>query len=78
MLDSERPMVRTTISIPADMAADAKELGVNLSRTCQFLLAPEIGRLKAQRWYESHKAAIDAYNERIKSEGSALTDQMTW
>jgi antitoxin CcdA len=53
-------------------------MNLNLSRLCQKSLAAEIGRLKAERWYEDNKAAIDAYHAHVRARGLALEKQRVW
>lgn len=71
-------MMRTTVTIPRELYLDAKAMDVNISRHVQQTLRYELARRKAERWATDNKAAIDAYNERIRTEGPALAGQMTW
>lgn len=71
-------MARATISIPADMLADAREFELNLSRHVQESLGAELAQRKAERWQKDNKEAIDAYNAHVREHGCLLKDQGTW
>lgn len=78
MQNHETPMARTTITIPADMLADAKAFDINLSRRVQEMLQRDIARLKQQRWAENNAEAIAAYNDDIRQNGLLLDGQGSW
>jgi antitoxin CcdA len=53
----------TNVSIDARLVADAKELGINVSRASEEGLARELKAERERRWLEENKGAITAYNE---------------
>lgn len=59
----------TNLTLSADVLADAKALGINLSRACDEHLRAVIKAEKERRWKEENAAAIDAYNKQIEEEG---------
>ncbi len=67
--NTKRPV---NLSINARTLEMARELGINLSQTVDTFLAAEVQRRYWERWNENNKDAIDAYNERIASEGLPL------
>ncbi len=67
--NTKRPL---NLSINARTLEMARELGINLSQTVDTFLATEVQRRYWERWNENNKDAIDAYNERIASEGLPL------
>jgi antitoxin CcdA len=67
--NTKRPV---NLSINARTLEMARELGINLSQTVDTFLATEVQRRYWERWNEANRDAIDAYNERIASEGLPL------
>ena len=68
----------TNLSLNAEVLAKARELGMNVSRTVDALLAEEVKRLYWERWNEQNREAIDQYNERIEQEGLPLAHYRTF
>lgn len=60
------------LSINARTLELARQLGMNISQTVDTLLADEVKRRYWEQWNERNKDAIDAYNERIATEGLPL------
>ncbi|BBC99662.1 MULTISPECIES: type II toxin-antitoxin system CcdA family antitoxin [Sphingobium] len=52
----------TNLSLDVDLVADAKALGINLSRACEEALRKEIAAERGRRWQEDNKEAIAAWN----------------
>ena len=44
------------------LVAEARALGINLSRTCEDALAKQIAAERGRRWQEENKEAIAAWN----------------
>ena len=74
----DAPKKPTNLSLNADVLAAARELGMNLSRTVDALLAEEVKRQYWARWNEQNREAIDHYNERIEREGLPLAQYRTF
>lgn len=68
----------TNLSLNAEVLAMARELGINVSRTVNALLAEEVKRQYWARWNEQNRAAIDSYNERIEREGLPLAQHRSF
>lgn len=68
----------TNLSLNAEVLAKARELGMNVSRTVDALLAEEVKRQYWARWNEQNREAIDQYNERIEQEGLPLAQYRTF
>ena len=66
------PKRATNLSLNSKVLDLARELGLNLSKTVDALLAEEVRRRYWQRWNEENKDAITAYNERILRDGLPL------
>ncbi|RJG53937.1 post-segregation antitoxin CcdA [Sphingobium terrigena] len=52
----------TNLSLDAGLVTDARDLGINLSRTCEDALRKEIAAERGRRWQEENKEAIAAWN----------------
>ena len=74
----DAPKKPTNLSLNADVLAMARELGMNVSRTVDALLAEEVKRQYWARWNEQNREAIDQYNERIEQEGLPLAQYRTF
>ena len=74
----DAPKKPTNLSLNADVLAMARELGMNVSRTVDALLAEEVKRQYWARWKEQNREAIDQYNERIEQEGLPLAQYRTF
>lgn len=74
----DAPKKPTNLSLNADVLAMARELGMNVSRTVDALLAEEVKRQYWARWNEENREAIDQYNERIEREGLPLSQYRTF
>lgn len=74
----DAPKKPTNLSLNADVLAMARELGMNVSRTVDALLAEEVKRQYWARWDEQNREAIDQYNERIEQEGLPLAQYRTF
>lgn len=66
------PKRATNISLSMDVYEDAKQLGINLSQTCDQLLREVIRGEKARRWATEHADFIKAYNRVSEAEGLPL------
>lgn len=64
---SKRPV---NLSLNAKVLEAARELGLNVSQTVDALLAEEVQRRYRERWNETNKAAVEAYNARIERDGT--------
>lgn len=67
--DTDAPKKATNLSINADLLRQARELNINLSQTLEQHLAEIVREARRQQWLEENKGAIDAYNQRIESQG---------
>ncbi len=57
------------LSINADLLAEAKALGINLSALCEAALEVEVKRLREAKWLEENREAMDAYNAVVREHG---------
>lgn len=64
--------VPTNVSLDASLLAEAKSLGVNVSRVAEAGLAAEVTRLRAEQWLEENSRAIHSSNEYVERHGLPL------
>jgi antitoxin CcdA len=65
-LPSRKPV---NLTLDAELVAEAKALGLNLSRTVEEALRERVREEKARRWQEENAEAIAFNNAQIEREG---------
>lgn len=64
--------VKVNLTLDADVAATARQLGLNMSRLAETAIADAAKAERNRRWREEYKAALDSYAEEVDREGLAL------
>lgn len=54
------------------MLAEARTLGINISRACENGLAQEIAGERGRRWLRENRAAIESSNDYVEKHGVPL------
>lgn len=67
--DTAAPKKATNLSINADLLRQAKELNINISQAVEQHLAALVREARRQQWLLENNGAINAYNQRIESQG---------
>ena len=62
----------TNISLDAELVAEAKALGVNLSRACENGLEAELKAERRRRWQAENAEAIESSNQWLRDQGLPL------
>jgi len=57
------------VSLDESLLAEAKSLQVNLSQTLEKAVVTELKKARREKWLKDNAAAMDAYNQRIESQG---------
>ena len=57
------------LSVNADLLAQARQLGINLSATLERALVTTIRERQRELWKTKHQAAIQAYNAQVDELG---------
>jgi antitoxin CcdA len=57
------------LSIDADLLAEAKALGVNVSRAAEAGIAEAVKAEKERRWKEENREAIEGWNRYFREHG---------
>lgn len=71
---SKRKKKAVNLSIDAELLAEAKEAGINLSEALERTLAGELKHQRWETWRRENRAAIEAHNEFIREHGLLSDD----
>lgn len=69
LFDEHAPRRATNLSVNSDLLQQAKELGINLSRTFEEGLAEAVREKRQELWLRENREALDAYNEHVERDG---------
>jgi antitoxin CcdA len=68
-----KPLRRpTNVSLNEAHLAEARALGINVSQACERGLVQEIRAVRAERWREENRAALESYNQFVEERGLPL------
>lgn len=59
----------TNLSARADIVAEAKALGVNLSEVFEAAVTEAVRRKRQEAWLADNREAIESYNARVARDG---------
>ena len=62
----------TNISLPADLVAEAKALGINISQAAEKGVVAELAEQRRANWLEENREAIQSHNEGVQKHGLPL------
>jgi len=62
----------TNLTLSADVLAEAKFLGINVSQACDAFLRDLVRQENERRWVQQNAAFIEAYNQTVEAEGLPL------
>lgn len=62
----------TNLTLSADVLAEAKALGINISRACDEYLRGLVNAERDRRWREENAEFIAAFNRQVEKEGLPL------
>jgi antitoxin CcdA len=62
------------ISLPADLCADAKALGIDISHVCEHALREVVQTTRERLWTKENAEFIAEYNRRIEAKGTLLQE----
>lgn len=66
------------LSIDADLVAEAKAAGTNLSALLEDALRDRLESERATRWRQENKEALEAYDRHIERDGLWCDEYRTW
>ena len=61
--------IATNLSARADIVAEAKALGVNLSEVFESAVIEAVRRKRQAAWLADNREAIESYNARVARDG---------
>jgi antitoxin CcdA len=64
--------IATNVSLDRDLVAEARELGVNISKASASGLADAVAKARADRWIEDNREALESSNAFVESKGLPL------
>lgn len=59
----------TNVSLPSNLVAEAKRLGVNVSQACETGLLDRVRTSQKEEWQRENKEAIESWNKWIAKNG---------
>lgn len=68
----------TNLSLSADVLAEAKGLGINISQACDEFLRDLVRTERTRRWKAENAAFIAEYNRIVEVEGLPLAEWRTF
>ena len=57
------------VSLPADLVAEAKQLGVNVSQACEQGVKAKVKEARAEVWLRQNMKALEAWNDYYEQNG---------
>jgi len=60
------------ISLDPQLVADARSLGINISRACEAGLRAQIKKAREEHWLAENRAAMDSWNDYVEENGLPL------
>jgi len=69
LFDAHAPKKPTNLSINSDLLQQAKEHHINLSQALEVRLTEILRDEKRRSWLEENREALEAYNQRIETQG---------
>lgn len=79
MRDIASPVKKATnLTLSADVLAEAKSLGINISQACDQFLRDLVRKEHERRWQRDHADFIAAYNQTVDAEGLPLEQWRTF
>jgi antitoxin CcdA len=64
--------VPTNVSLDSSLVAEARELGVNISRAASLGLEEAVASARAERWLRENGSALDSSNAYVEAHGLPL------
>ncbi|WP_353216916.1 type II toxin-antitoxin system CcdA family antitoxin [Sandarakinorhabdus sp.] len=67
--DTRRP---TNVSLDRGLVEQAREHGINISQACERGIAEQLARVRATKWLEENRAALESSNAYVEAHGLPL------
>jgi len=69
---------KLNLTIDPDVAAEARDLGINMSEVAEKAIAGASKAERNRRWVEENRAALDAYAAEVERDGMPLAKYRTF
>ena len=69
---------RTNVTLDADLLAEARAFGLNVSAIAEGALEAAVKAERARRWFAENAEAIEHRARRIEEHGVALAEYAIW
>jgi antitoxin CcdA len=66
------------LSIDAELLAEAKAAGTNLSSVLETALGAELGEVRKRKWQSENRKATESMNEYVRKHGLWSDKYRTW
>ncbi len=63
------PRKATNVSLNSELVAEAKRLGINVSRACEAGLERDVKKAAEAKWLEENRPAMEEWNRWIEKNG---------
>ncbi len=70
--NSKSPRKATNLSLDPDLLAEAKEMGINISRSAEEGISMAVLQVKKQLWLEQNRVALESSNSFVEQSGIPL------
>jgi antitoxin CcdA len=64
--------IATNVSLDSALVAEARELGINISRASTMGLVTAVAEARAERWLEENHSALESSNSFVDEHGLPL------
>ncbi len=68
------PKRPTNVSLSADLVAEAKRLGLNISQICEESLNREVRKALGEEWKRENREAMESWNIWVDANGLPLAE----
>jgi antitoxin CcdA len=62
----------TNVSLDRGLVEEARAHGINLSQACERGIAEQLARVRAEKWLEESRAALNSSNAYVEAHGLPL------
>ena len=69
---------KVNITLDSEVTAEARELGLNMSRLAEGAIADAIRLERNRRWREENRDALEAYAQEVETDGLPLAQYRTF
>jgi antitoxin CcdA len=68
------PRRATNVTLPVDLLAEARSLGLNVSQICERGLRAEVAKSRAEQWRRDNSEALISSNDYVEHHGLPLAE----